>query len=370
MTLQQLTQGLLGRGHYVSLVRPRQGYYDRPGCSNRPAQLLVRGIPVPGYRGLHIGVPAGRKLGQYWQHTRPDVIYIATEGPLGASACRQAQKLSIPTVSGFHTNFHNYSGHYHLRPMQRLILAYLRRLHNHTARTLVPSVDVQAELTTAGFENVALLERGVDCKLFDPLRRDSGLRANWGATPENPVALYVGRLAPEKNLDLFMRSCRAMRQQVPELRCVLVGDGPLYPRLRRENPDFVFCGMQKGKSLAAHYASADIFLFPSQSETFGNVTLEAMASGLAVLAYDYAAARRHVQDGVNGCLATLGDSDGFVRQAVELARQPARVEALRKLARDAALQISWEQVVSRFEGHLLEVIGQAAAIEMRHPNVI
>jgi glycosyltransferase involved in cell wall biosynthesis len=203
-----------------------------------------------------------------------------------------------------------------------------------------------------------LLERGVDCRLFDPARRDPALRMAWGAGESDLVALHVGRLAPEKNIDLFVRSCRRMLQQEPRLRCVVVGDGPLYGRLRRENPDFVFCGVQTGKSLAAHYASADLFLFPSKSETFGNVTLEAMASGLAVLAYDYAAARRHISDGVNGCLVPFADDGEFQLRGIELVQDPERLSRLREAARIHALGISWSQVVRQFETYLGWAAGQ------------
>lgn len=348
MTLQRLVTGLTRAGHTVSLVRPRQAAHDRPGCSRSPQQLLVPGLPIPGYRGLHFGLPVGRRLQREWNNCRPDVIYIATEGPLGISAVRQANKMRIPVVSGFHTNFHSYTKHYHLGFLQKIILSHLRRFHNRTNATLVPSEDLQLELQDAGFDNVEILTRGVDCRLFDPQKRDAAIRHDWGVSNDETVVLYVGRLATEKNMELFIRTFRAMQQHSDNLRCVMVGDGPLYHRLQTENPDIIFCGMHTGETLAAHYASADIFLFPSETETFGNVTMEAMASGLAVVAYDYAAAQRHIKDGHNGLVVPLKEEDLFIQRAVSLLNGDNDMTAIRNNARKYALTIDWQQVIERF----------------------
>ncbi len=349
MTLQRLVTGLIEAGHHASLVRPRQSAHDRPGCSRAPEQTLVAGLPIPGYRGLHFGLPAGRRLHNKWEASRPDIIYIATEGPLGASAIRTANRLSIPTISGFHTNFHSYSKHYHIGVLNRIILSHLRKLHNRTNATLVPSEDLQVELCQAGFENVEVLARGVDCGLFTPEKRNPEIRDAWGARLDEPVVLYVGRLATEKNMDLFVRTFRAMRQRRGDLRCVMVGDGPLYRRLQAANPDIIFCGIHTGESLAAHYASADIFLFPSETETFGNVTMEAMASGLAVVAYDYAAAQRHITDGQNGLVAPFKSDEIFIKRAVELVNGDLDVNQIRQNARNYALSIDWSEIIEQFE---------------------
>ena len=349
MTLHRLVKGLIERSHHVSLVRPRQYAHDRPGCNQVPKQTLIPGLPIPGYRGLRFGLPAGYRLCQLWEDSRPDIIYVATEGPLGISALRQAEKLDIPVISGFHTNFHSYTRHYHLGFLNKIILSHLRNFHNRTRATLVPSQDLQQKLQQTGFKNVELLSRGVDCQLFNPDKRDSNIRHMWGVKGYEPVVLYVGRLATEKNMQLFVRAYRAMQQQRPDLHCVMVGDGPLYRQLQANNPDIIFCGMHTGRSLAAHYASADIFLFPSETETFGNVTLEAMASGLAVVAYDYAAAQRHITDRQNGLIVPYKAEDIFVERAVELVNGVMDVTEIRQQARDYALLIDWHQIIDRFE---------------------
>ena len=354
MTLQRLVTGLTEAGHTVSLVRPRQAAHDRPGCRRSPQQMLVPGLPIPGYRGLHFGLPVGRRLYRQWESSRPDIIYVATEGPLGSAAVRQASKLQIPVVSGFHTNFHSYTRHYHLGFLKKIILAHLRKFHNRTNATLVPSEDLQLELRKAGFDNVEILARGVDCSLFSPEKRDEAIRHDWGVAPDGPVVLYVGRLATEKNMELFIRTYRAMQQQRADLRCVMVGDGPLYRRLQTDNPDIIFCGMHTGESLAAHYASADIFLFPSETETFGNVTMEAMASGLVVVAYDYAAAQRHINDRQNGLVVPLKEDDLFIQSARSLLNGDIDITEVRNNARNYALSIDWSQIIDRFELLLLE----------------
>ena len=349
MTLHRLVKGLIDRGHRVSLVRPRQSVHDRPGCSHVPEQTLIPGLPIPGYQGLHFGLPVGQRLRRLWDNSRPDVIYVATEGPLGMSALRQAEKLHIPVVSGFHTNFHSYTRHYHLGFLYKLILSHLRNFHNRTRSTLVPSKDLQQQLQQAGFNNVEVMARGVDCSLFSPDKRDPKIRQMWGVQDNQYVVLYVGRLATEKNMGLFIRTYRAMQQQRTDLRCVMVGDGPLYRNLQLNNPDIIFCGLHTGRSLAAHYASADIFLFPSETETFGNVTLEAMASGLAVIAYDYAAAGRHITDKQNGFVAPFKAEERFIEQALQVIDSNSDIIQIRKNARNYALSIDWLQIVGRFE---------------------
>ena len=354
MTLHRLVKGLIERNHHVSLVRPRQYAHDRPGGSQVPRQTLIPGLPIPGYRGLRFGLPVGHRLRRLWEDSRPDVIYVATEGPLGISALRQAEKLDIPVISGFHTNFHSYTRHYHLGFLNKIILSHLRNFHNRTRATLVPSQDLQQQLQQTGFKNVELLSRGVDCQLFSPDKRDPNLRRMWDVKDDVHVVLYVGRLATEKNMELFVRTYRAMQQQRADLRCVMVGDGPLYRQLQLNNPDIIFCGIHTGRSLAAHYASADIFLFPSETETFGNVTLEAMASGLAVVAYDYAAAQRHITDRQNGLIVPYKAEELFIEHALALVNSDINLTEIRQNARNYALSIDWFQIIERFEKILRE----------------
>jgi glycosyltransferase involved in cell wall biosynthesis len=233
--------------------------------------------------------------------------------------------------------------------MEPAVLAYLRRFHNRTGATLAPTEALRAELAARGLRNVQVLGRGIDTALFTPARRDARLRAAWGVADDAIAVIYVGRLAAEKNLQLAVSAFRALQGVRPEARFVLVGDGPLAAQLQAEHPDFIFCGMQTGEALAAHYASGDLFLFPSLTETFGNVLLEALASGLAVVAYDYAAAGQHIRSYENGVTAPCGNEALFLHQALALLTDGALRQTVRAQARRHALTQSWQQIGAQFE---------------------
>jgi glycosyltransferase involved in cell wall biosynthesis len=258
----------------------------------------------------------------------------------------------VPVWSGFHTNFAEYARHYGLGWLAPLVLRYLRGLHNRTRGTLVATSELRDRLRGLGFDRVSVLGRGVDSELFAPWRRSTALRAAWGARDGDTVALYVGRLAPEKNVSLAVAAYRAMQRAQGAVRLVLVGDGPLRGALAHAHPDLIFCGMRTGEQLAEHYASADVFLFPSETETFGNVTLEAMASGLVVVAYAYAAAGMHIAHDESGVLVPRGDSRGFVEGAALLARRPARLADMGRHARAQVAAVDWSSVVEPFEALL------------------
>jgi Glycosyltransferase Family 4 len=185
-------------GHSVSVVRPRQRIDSVPGTPGDGSVTLVRAMAVPGVAGLRVGWPAGAVLRERWTTDRPDVVYVATEGPLGWSAVRTAHCVGIPVFSGFHTNFHRYARHYRAKGLQPAILWYLRRFHRRACGTLASS-DLRDALNAAGFTNLRVLGRGVDAQLFTPVRRCPALRATWGAADDDLVALHVGRIAPEKN---------------------------------------------------------------------------------------------------------------------------------------------------------------------------
>ena len=359
LTLGRLVRGLRARGHVMSVVHPRRPAFDHLADGRAGDTTLVAGVPAPGYPGVWIGLPAGARLRARWALQRPDAVYVATPGPLGWSAVAAARALGVPAVSGFHTNFHRYAPHYHARWLGRLVTRGLRRFHNITAATLVPTVELRDELRTTGFRNVHVLGRGVDTTLFDPARRSAALRRSWGAAADDLVAIYVGRVAAEKNLELAIAAYRVMRSAGTVRRFVVVGDGPLRAALQRAHPDLLFTGVQSGEALGAHYASADLFLFPSETETFGNVVLESMASGLPVVAYDDAAARVLVRHGETGALAPLGDARAFVTEAAMLARSPESVRTFGRRARATALAHSWPAVVQRFESLLHEHVEAA-----------
>ncbi len=371
MTLGRVVSGLLQRGHEVQVVRPKQAREGSSAPREGLDEVLSKGVPIPNYPDLHFGLPFGNRLLKLWQQRRPDIVHVATEGPLGWSAVTAARKLRLPVTSSFHTNFDNYAQHYGIGLIRAPIEAYLRKLHNRTLATMVPTQTLMQQLQARGYRNLTLMSRGVAIEQFRPLARSDALRERWGAAPDDLVLLYVGRLAKEKNLGTVLTACAAVQARLPRARMVFVGDGPLRKALQEACPQAVFCGVQGGEELAAHYASGDLFLFPSVTETYGNVVPEALASGLAVLSYAHAAAANLIRDGHNGALVTFGDEPGFVNAAVALASDPQKIQALRSQAAASVSHLGWATVFDHFvltlrtaiAGHNADLAGTEGVVQ-------
>jgi len=357
LTVQALEWGLRARGHEVMLVRPRQGgdaSAPAPGMEQdvptlRPATVLVPGTALPRYQGLRMGLPAGHRLAAKWRDFRPEAVYVATEGPLGWSALRVARRLQIPVATGLHTRFDCYMGEYGLPWLARGALGWMRHFHNAGQATLVPTRELAAEMQGKGFRHMVRLARAVDTQRFDPAHRDADLRRAWGLQDHQLAVIHVGRIAPEKNLGLAVAAFRSLQRQRPDARFVWVGDGPAREQLQRDNPDFILSGVQRGHELARHFASADLFLFPSLSETFGNVTLEAMASGVATVAFDQGAAREHLHA---GCGAAVADAPSFIDAALRIAADDDLRAILARHARAAVIDLHPARVATDFDAIL------------------
>lgn len=349
LTTARAVAHLRGAGHRVHLVRPRQRGEARRDDAD---EWRCPGGPIPMYPELRYGLATQGALRRRWRALAPALVHVATPGPLALAALAAARAEGIPTSADFRTNFHAYSRHYRLGWLEPLVLRWLRRLHDQADCNFVPTPALAAELAAAGFSRLAVSGRGVDASLFDPARRDPALRRRWGAADGDTVLLHVGRLAAEKNVALALKAWERQRLQRPGLRMVVVGDGPQRAALQRAHPQAAFVGMHTGEALAAHYASADAFAFPSLTDTFGNVTLEALASGLAYAAFDTAAAAVHVVDGHNGWLARPGDIAGFETALGAALDQAAPGSVLRQRARETALAADWSAVLQRFESAL------------------
>ena len=362
LTVERTVHHLRAQCHAVELIRPRQ---SGDGATPPAGDWLTGGCRIPMYPDLRFGWARPAALQQRFEAGRVELVHLATPGPLAWAALAAARSLGLATTSDFRTNFHQYSRHYGLGLLAPAVLAGLRRFHNRTQCTFVPTEALRRELAAEGFERLAVVGRGVDTDRFAPARRNAALRAGWGAADDDPVLLYVGRLAAEKNVDLALRAFDAVRRERPGARMVLVGDGPVRERLEAAHPDARFAGTLRGDVLAATYASADVFLFPSLSDTFGNVTLEALASGLPVVAYDTAAAAEHVVPGQSGLLGPPGDEAAFIAAACALAvRSPAERAALRDGAVAAARRARWGEVLGRFEACLqatLDAVQEASS---------
>ena len=348
-SLGRLCNGLRGLGHRVEIIRS--------GRSNGENETTVLSWPLPGYWEVKVGAPWPGELYRRWKINRPDVIYVAIETPLGFSAAAAALKLGIPVVGGFHTNFREYLQNYGVDWVGKQVWRYQKWFHDRLDRTLVPSPDAREKLMQAGFTKVSVLGRGVDTELFNPTRRSETLRREYGVTGETPVALVVGRVSTEKNIGLAIRAFAKMKQACPEMVCMVIGDGPARSKLMRDHPDVRFPGYLTGEALAACCASCDIMLFPSETETFGNVLLEGMSSGLAVLGYDYAAAGWHGEHGENLLKVRKGDEAAFLDAAVILLDRELRAK-LGAGARRTAESLGWPAIVKELEGIFREVINK------------
>ena len=358
LTLARLVHGLCQRNHSVQLIRPRQGKNETALVQDDMSELLLTGLPIPRYPQLKLGLPSKKALIRAWTLRRPDLVHIATEGPLGWSALQAARRLRLPVTSDFRTNFHSYSKHYGVGWLRKPIVAYLRKFHNHTACTMVPTHLLQSELQKLGFDNLRVVARGVDTSMFNPQHRSEALRQSWGADENTLVLLSVGRLAPEKNLDLVVKACQALRAAQRPVRLVFAGDGPYRSELQARCPDAVFLGMCDHQTLSTIYPSADLFLFPSLTETFGNVTLEALACGTPVLAFDSAAASELVQAGRNGWLVQGEREEDYLAKALEVTRDTARLMAMRTPTCESVAALDWLQIVMQVESIFLQTQAQ------------
>lgn len=360
-TIYRLVEGLRAHGGYhIQLVRPRQNPRERATLTEGFQEYLVNGLTLPFYREVRLGFPQYNALKRQWKKQRPDIVQIVTEGPLGYSAMKAAKKLGIPVISDFHTNFDQYSRYYRLSSFFNLAKRYLRHVHNQTLVTLVPTQELSQQLAASGYEKLDILARGIDAGLFNPQRRSERLRTQLGLRPDQLLVTLVTRMAQEKNLDLAFAAFRAIQQVVPDARFLLVGDGPERKRLQELHPDCLFAGMRRGEELAEHYASGDLFLYPSTSETFGNVIMEAMACGLPVVTFDYAAAREHIRSGDNGMAVLLDDNDAFIQASVALAQDAALRQRMGTAATLTAHDLSWEKVVRRLHDTIQTVLHEVS----------
>ena len=362
--VERVVRHLRSRGHAVDLLRPAQRH-ERPGPAG-DSQWLCAACPIPVYPELRFGLASVAALVRRLQEQQTELVHIATPGPLAWAAVRAGRKLGLALSSDFRTNFHQYSRYYGMGLLAPLVEAGLRQLHGRTQRTFVPSRSAYRQLAASGFRHLQLLGRGVDAERFSPVWRSEALRAEWQAG-KGPVLLHVGRLAAEKNVELALRAHALLSRVRPDCRMVVVGDGPLRARLERCYPAARFLGVLRGEALSRAYASANAFLFPSLSDTYGNVTLEAMASGLPVLAFNTAAAADLIVPRVNGFLAAMGDDTAFLDGALRFAAPPAAFSAMRQQARQTALLQHLPELLAAFESSLQQLCDErplAAGLQM------
>jgi glycosyltransferase involved in cell wall biosynthesis len=340
-TLAMLLEHLRRRGHQAILIGPE-------GSPRRYAGFRVfgaRGLPLPFYPELRALAPPlefGQRLSQF----RPDVLHVADPMLLGAAGIGWARRVGTPIVASYHTNLAAYCAHYGFPFLQEPAWFYRRLLHNQCETTLCPSPSTAREVERHGFERVSAWPRGVDSALFNPSKRSEEWRRAFGGAAKK-IVLYVGRLSYEKNLAVLVDAFKSLED--PDARLVCVGDGPARENLERSlaGSAVAFTGYLTGDALATAYASADVFAFPSLTETFGQVVQEAMASRLPVVGFDAEGVRDLVTNGETGLVAHDQSTHTFA-EALRRALHSDQLRAtLGARAHAFAATRTWESVMDR-----------------------
>lgn len=360
-TLDRLIAECHRRRVETLVLTPEDGSGRTDGVTRWPAR------PFWAYPQLHMATPSMTRARGILQAFQPDLVHVATPFGVGLSGRQAARALQIPLVSSYHTHFTAYLRHYRLQGLDAVSWPFLRWFHNGGTRTFAPTRIVADELTAHGFQGARVWGRGIDTARFSPTHRSSALRTHLGCSEDSCIVLYVGRLAPEKGIDAAMTAMRPLLTSNPDrLRFVLVGDGPAEARLRESAPaGTIFAGRREGQALSEYYASADVFLFPSTTETFGNVVLEAMASGLCVVSHNEGPTTEFAHAGT-ACPVDVRDAEAMTRVLREVIDAPSHRRAIadggRTEARQRGWSVIWDQLFADYDAVLDEagVLAQSA----------
>ncbi|TPV96404.1 MAG: glycosyltransferase family 1 protein [Myxococcales bacterium FL481] len=340
LTLNRLVRFLVDRGDEVLVLAPGAKQFALEPAGRFVAVPSAPFALQPEYRvALGLYGRARRRVDAF----SPDLVHVATPDILGWAGVRYARRHGLPVVGSFHSNLASYMRFaWFTRLLERPVWGQLRRFYDDCDRVYVPTASMEQELREHGFRvETQLWSRGVDLRRFTPDRRSEAWRRAHGIAPDEFAVLFVARLRWEKGLNLLARIFRRLDESHVRYRPVIVGDGVGRDWLRREVPRAVMPGYLDGEELATAYASSDAFLYPSETDTFGNVTLEAMASGLPAICADAPGARSLVRDGKTGWLVSPGDEPGFAARVAELAAKRERQRELGRAALEHAQTFSW-----------------------------
>jgi len=318
-------------------------------------------VPFWAYPQVRLAAPRFRAAREDLAAWRPTIVHVATEFGVGLAGRAAARALHVPLVTSYHTSFSAYAEFYKLGAFAAMGWKYFRWFHAGGTRTFTPTDAIRQEVESHGFRHVRVWGRGVDGTRFDPSFRSMAWRRGLGIADDAMVVLYVGRIAREKGLEHALRAMHELRTDAPSIRFVFVGDGPYDEELRAAAPpDAIFTGRLSGVPLSTAYASSDVFLFPSVTDTFGNVLLEAMASGLVVLSADAGNTRELV--GTERGVIVRAEEPGAIATALRaLDADRARHAAIRTAAQRWALARTWEQVWNGLFAAYREAISERAA---------
>jgi len=358
-TLSYLRRSLIEERHEFIFVSP---FVPGPDGWNGKVYEVIS-MPFPLYTRYRLALPAFHDLKSLLGSFGPEIIHICSPFFLGMAAINYARAAGIPVVTSYHTRFVSYLKYYGFGWFERFGWKYLKWFYGRTDRNFVPSRATIAELASKGFSNLELWERGVDTRQFSPIFASTTLRRSW--SPEGaPIALYIGRLVREKDIDILLKACMMLKERGVEFKPVFVGEGPMYDEIAKTLPDAILAGFLRGDDLSRAYASADFFVFPSTTESFGNVVLEAAASGLPCVVAGEGGVTNLVVDGETGLIAQPREAaDLALKMELLMGNEMLRNELSAKALEYASVK-SWSQVNRRlFEGYseLIEVGGEPAS---------
>lgn len=340
LLLARLTAAVQARGGAVRVYTTTD-----PAVSEAADVRRWPSVAFWAYPEHRLALPTQVRVRRELRAWQPTLVHAASPFGMGLAARAAARGLRVPFVTSYHTSWSAYSSFYRMGALSGAAWQYLRWFHNGGVRTYCPTRAVERELATHGFRRTALWSRGVDGTLFNPSHRSRALRDRLGITADSLLAIYVGRLGAEKGLDVALTAMHCVQRAIgQDVRFAIAGDGPYGETARRLAPvDTIFMGRLSGKDLSEFYASADLFVFPSTTDTFGNVLLEAMASGVTVVAADTGPTRELLAHR-RGITFPAGDSDALARLILELAEAPEHRAALARRALQFAQRTTWERV--------------------------
>ena len=310
----------------------------------------VRYVRFPPYPDYRVSLPGGAAVKRELERFAPDLIHVVSPTPMAIWAQRWGRRHGVPVVSSFHTHFVSYFRYYGVPWLEGFGWRTLRRFYGKCERVYAPSWSIVRELEGEGIRNVELWSRGIDASAFSPGHRDEALRAKLGVGDGLPLILLVSRLVKEKDLADLVGVERILRERGTPFRLALVGDGPMRAELEADLPHAYFPGHQAGEALARWYASADVFIFPSTTETLGNVVLESLASGVPAVVVDRGGPQDLIEDGVTGFIARANDVEDIADRVETLLRDAALRARMGEAGRKAAAERDWAAI----NGRLLE----------------
>ena len=361
--LNRLVAHLEARGHDVLVFAPT---IKNPPIKHAGELVSIPSIALPGARSEYrVGLGLFGKARARLDAFAPNLIHIAAPDITGFQALKYAEKNRLTPVASFHTRFDTYPRYYGARWLEPRVTAYMRNFYNRCAHVYAPSESMRAELTRDGVgRDVRIWTRGVDSELFSPAARDMDWRRAQGLADDAVLIAFVGRLVLEKGIEVFAEAVRAAQATNPKIAGLIVGAGPERARFEKLLPGAVFVGYQEGEGLARAYASADVFFNPSITETFGNVTLEAMASGLPSVGAAASGSRSLIEDGATGLLSD--PADGARAYAERLATLAGDADVRARMgaeARARSLNYNWSSVLDTLIGQYREAMTQTAPLK-------